>query len=53
MMTTTIPTTQKEVEELLRKALKNIEHEHLDELLSIEKELGTSLDQDVDTLVSH
>lgn len=47
MNTDTIPTTQEEVEELLKKALKNIEHAHLDELLAIERELeGTPKEDD-------
>lgn len=45
----TTPKTQEEVENLLRMALKNIEHAHLDELLAIEHELAQSVKKNDDT----
>lgn len=39
MNTDTLPKTQEEVEALLKKALKNIEHAHMDAIIAIEEEL--------------
>ncbi|MBP6888440.1 MAG: hypothetical protein KBC21_01935 [Candidatus Pacebacteria bacterium] len=49
MESDTTQITQKEIEDLLKKALKNIEHAHLDELLAIEKELEVAKVESDDT----